>query len=466
MQPFEKITEYSQAVCRQIRWKKARPAVAREITGHLLDQKAAYMREGAQEDAAAEKAIAQMGDPIEVGAQLDRIHRPRPQWGMLLLTLLLVAAGACLRFFLTEDGVRHISGRQFWALVLGLAALAATYLGDFTLIGKYPKATYYGVLTMVGLVLMLGWAHAHYSFPTGRLFWTLAPYISLLFPLAFAAMVYTQRGRGTIGVLLCGVSILPFLLVCLVIPNLIGFLMTAISGLVLLFAVIERGWFGPQKLRNHLLVALPTAAIVLAAALNLSAYHAQRLAALLHPETDPLGSGYITVTTRNLLAQAKLLGAGTLPQQYIGMERFPLPGTATDSFLTYLIFRLGWLPFAALMLVFGLFIAWGFVKCFRQKSELGFLVSVSVLLTFTYQVVNYVRFNLGIPLSAPLSLPLVSYGNTALVVNLGLIGLMLSVFRSGETAEDTQPRHHGVPRLSLPLIQWRDKKLIIDFGGR
>ena len=38
-------------------------------------------------------SIAPMGDPVEVGTQLDRVHRPAPQWGMLALVGLLLCSG-------------------------------------------------------------------------------------------------------------------------------------------------------------------------------------------------------------------------------------------------------------------------------------------------------------------------------------------------------------------------------------
>ena len=47
--------------------------------------------------------MEEMGDPISVGAELDRIHRPKPQWGLLTLTVLLALAGAVLRVVLTAD---------------------------------------------------------------------------------------------------------------------------------------------------------------------------------------------------------------------------------------------------------------------------------------------------------------------------------------------------------------------------
>lgn len=70
----------------------------------------------------------------------------------------------------------------------------------------------------------------------------------------------------------------------------------------------------------------------------------------------------------------------------------------------------------------------------------------------------YVVFNLGFQLISPLSLPLISYGNTATVINLGLIGLMLSVFRTGDMVKG-----EGGPCKNNKLFSWNNGKLTIDF---
>ncbi|MNC07758.1 hypothetical protein D3C75_553140 [compost metagenome] len=90
---------------------------------------------------------------------------------------------------------------------------------------------------------------------------------------------------------------------------------------------------------------------------------------------------------------------------------------------------------------------------------MGQLVSGSALLTFTFQSIHYIIYNLGILLLAPLSLPLLSYGLVGLVVNMVLIGLMLSVFRNGSAVRDR--KLPSSPR--QPFISWQDHKLVIDF---
>lgn len=124
----DRISAFVEAVGAEIRWKKARPLLTEEIRTHLLDQRDACVAQGMAEDEAQAEAVRQMGDPVALGADLDRVHRPRPQWGLLALALVLAAAGAFLRFSLTAD-VPYVSlqDRQMDLLggLMGAAALAA-----------------------------------------------------------------------------------------------------------------------------------------------------------------------------------------------------------------------------------------------------------------------------------------------------------------------------------------------------
>ena len=107
--PFpEPFREYVENVCGQIRWKKVRPAVAEELEAHLDDQRQALMEEGASEEEAVKETLRQMGDPVSTGAQLDRVHRPKPQWAMLAAVGLLLVMGFC--FSLAANLLRGVEG--------------------------------------------------------------------------------------------------------------------------------------------------------------------------------------------------------------------------------------------------------------------------------------------------------------------------------------------------------------------
>ncbi len=461
MPPIEKLREYTNTVCSQIRWKKAREAVSEEIHSHLMDQRETYIQEGTTEDTATEQAIADMGDPVAVGTQLDRVHRPKPQWGMLGLILVMVAVGIILQALVQNDVVTRFRtpimvGYQFKFALIGLGVLAIAYIIDFSVIGKYPKTTYIAILCLFLISLFLS------PLRGGAPYY--ATYCSLLFPLAISSMVYAMRGEGYWGITVCvGAILFPAALAWMV-PTVAGFVLTVICGMVILGIAISKNWFQINKLRSYLWAYLPFlgATLLFAYMVLRNPYNVERLRNFLHPELDPRGGGYVALVMRSLLENAQLWGSGTMPQQFAERQSFPLPSIHSDLMLTYLIFRLGWLPFGLIVALLVLFIIHSFRQCWRQKSVLGQLVSYSVLLTFTLQTVHYITYNTGILLFAPLSLPLITYGLGGMVVNMGLLGLMLSVFRNGSAARDRM-LSSSAPR---PFIRWRKRKLVIDFGRK
>lgn len=147
MQQPNKITEYLEVVRQQIRWKKAQSPVLEEINNHITDQKNAFVSEGLNEEVATDKAIAEMGDPIVVGEQLDRAHRPRPDWPLFVITATMLLLGLAIQFFVGPNilnGAGMFEKQIVWAGIAILVMFAAYFL-DFTIIGKYPKLMFLGL---------------------------------------------------------------------------------------------------------------------------------------------------------------------------------------------------------------------------------------------------------------------------------------------------------------------------------
>ena len=109
IQPFN---EFCDRVCLMIRWKAARGPVAEELAAHLEDHAAALEAQGISPDVAAQQAVAAMGDPYALGAELDRAHPPTlPRLSRVLLALgLLILAAALVLGFRQHTGLPALSG--------------------------------------------------------------------------------------------------------------------------------------------------------------------------------------------------------------------------------------------------------------------------------------------------------------------------------------------------------------------
>ncbi|MDR1157578.1 MAG: FtsW/RodA/SpoVE family cell cycle protein [Oscillospiraceae bacterium] len=456
MQPHEKIKSYVHLVCEQIRWKKAHPRIHQEMENHIVDQRDAFMTLGLDEEAATDKAIANTGDAAMIGAQLDRTHRPKPQWGMFAATAVLLTFGLLVRLFVfnDEDRVGLISVRLFFTGV-GMAGMFIAYLADFSLLGKYPKTIYFSI-TAFSLVLL-------FLSPELNRGLYYAQYAALLFPLACALAIFAARNKGYIGIALCGLAFVLPGLVLITARAITGFLHFAIVGMVVFGAAVWKNWFSIKRFHGFLLVLASVVLLAIVLTANMNDYHWKRFAAALHPSADPYGMGYWAMMTQELLRGAKWFGQGRISEAYMAGLMEPSAAFYTDSLLTALISLVGWIAFAIVVGVILFFVLKGFAHCFKQKSSLGFFVSLSIMLTFSVQVISYALFNLGIQFVSPISLPLISYSNTATVINLVLIGFMLSVFRTGDIVTDGESRTLSARN---KYITWEGGKLTIHFKAQ
>jgi cell division protein FtsW (lipid II flippase) len=453
MLSLDRINEYVNVVCHQIRWKKAHFRISEEMQNHIIDGRDSYIAQGLDESTATEKALADTGDATEIGTQLDRIHRPKPQWGMFVATAILLILGLLVRLFVfrDEDRIGLISIRLIYTGI-GVAGMIAAYFTDFTIIGKYPKTIYFGVISISLAMLLFS--------PTlnGRSYY--AQYIILLFPLAFSAIIFATRNKGYLGILLCGLAFALPGFISLYVPSVSGFLLFAIVGATVLGIAICKNWFNTKRVYSFLLMLAPVALLAIVFFINMTPYRWNRLAVAFNPFIDPNGVGYMGVMVRKLLSGATFFGRGNIPSEYLVGLTEPHQIFYTDLLLTALISLLGWITFASILSGLLFFIAKGFILCFRQKSSLGLFVSTAIMMTFCMQVISYIAFNLGFQFASPISLPLISYGNTATIINLVLIGFMLSVFRTGDVVADGK-----IPTITKlnRFISWNDGKLTINF---
>jgi len=440
----DKINEYVNVLCQQIRWKKARRRVAEEMTAHILDGRDSYIEQGLDEQTATTQAITDTGDATMLGANFDRIHRPKPQWGMLAGVAVLLAIGIIVSLLLPTRPIPRYDGllqRRLIFTTIGIVVMFGTYFMDFAIFGKYPKIIFFGVISFPTVQLLLspfGIFSRHgaaFSISPSMDPFAINLAFTLVFPLAFAAIVFALRSKGIIGVVISVLAYGWFAVIAGAVVFGAGLFHFWIVGFAILLIAILKNWFGVNKVVGVLLPVIPFATLGAWAG---GGAGIMRWRTAFNPLSDPLGIGFVGNMTRQLLSNARWLGAGSIQMrdQTFYYAHYVLPEATSNSLLTSIIFRYGWLPFIAIICVLFAFMAIGFRRCFKQRSALGLLVSFAVMATFSLQVVTFVAFNLGFTLTQ-ITLPLISPGNAAMVVNLGLVGFMLSVFRTGNVIVDS-----------------------------
>lgn len=433
----ETIQAYLEAVREQIRWKRARPVLIRELGQHLEDQRDAFVQEGKSPEEAERLAVRDMGDPVAVGTELDAVHRPRPQWGLLGLTIALAAAGAVLRLIFRQPYVREIlvASRALASLGLGTAIMLGMYFLDISRLVRHARIVYIAALAAGAATLPITAAQ-------GVAYYT--QYILLLYPIAYAFWLYSWRNSGWKGVFLSILGGLPLALICSVVPSMTGLSLLLLSGLALTLWAARGDWFGVGRWKGVCAVLILTfgglAYLLIKGYLN---SFFLRLMIALRPELEKEHRGYMGwmlkmfwedvpslrrvsgEASMSVNAGARVFGAGQ-EMRPIDFSHDFLPASMAVAW--------GWVPLLLLVAALAGLLLWLLVKGLRQSYLPGRLVVLAVVLTLGLEALFSVALNLGFVLFSA-SMPLV-VGNFQTVIDMALIGLALSVFRGDSIARE------------------------------
>ena len=407
----ECVNEYLETVGGQIRWRRARRLLLRELSDHIADQAAAFEAEGRSPEEALAGAVAEMGEPEAVGRELDRLHRPRNRWGLAITVAALFAAGVLLQLFaagLMGDAKDvFYFRRQVLGLLLAAGVLTGLWFSDYTLLLRRKWAPAAALLLLCLGPILCTPLLPFYSYHG----YQRALYPTLLLPVPYAALVVSLRGRGTRAVLLCGGLALPLPIWAFVAVSSTGYLVTLASMLLVLLAAVGLGWFRGKRRWNLLAALGPALAIPLYFLRHLE-HAARRIDAFLGPDLF-----------------YERLRMGELPSLFVGSSPELLLAEAAQG--------LGrWVFWAAAGLIV-LFAALLLRRIRALHSRTGKLLALSAFLPLFLQAAIYWLYNLGWWPLGVLSLPFLSYGVFFLLVDAALAGVLLSVFRMDALVRDT-----------------------------
>lgn len=425
--------KYIKTLLEQIRCKKAWAMIEEEIRNHILDQAEANRMEGMEEKEALAAAVRDMGDPVEAGVALDRIHRPRMAWGMLALigaiSLLSIFAqwmlGKADSSLGQEYGIRHAAG-----VAAGCQVMLAVYRIDYSYIGKYAKriglAFCIFVFLLVGCLGMeINGARAWISFGGLRVS---VIFLMYLFIPIYGALVYQYRGMGWKGLGKCFGWMLPPVLAAWKIPCMSLALALFLMMSIMLSIAICRGWF--LACGKKIVAAYWTLAAVLPVCFFLSVgmghlpwYQQERIKAFLGMESSY--ADYAGGLAAEYIKGSRLIGGSG--REIINTSW--LPELGSDYILVFLVAYCG----IAVALAAGLLILAIAAKtihiAFGQKNQLGMMMGCGCGLVFELMTLIGVLRNFGLIPATQIFFPFLSGSRTGIIVSYILAGIILSIYR-------------------------------------
>lgn len=171
--------------------------------------------------------------------------------------------------------------------------------------------------------------------------------------------------------------------------------------------------------------------------LSLTSYRFQRIISFLHPFAHSGGSAYQVIQGWTGIAAGGWFGRGFgMSIEKTGYLPFP----QTDFIFPVFVEEWGFVGAIAMLIVFGVLIWRGFQVARHASDRFSALLAVGLTGMITIPTIINLGAVTGLMPVTGIPLPFISYGGTALVVNLGAMGMLLSISRHtmGEEIESDQ----------------------------
>ena len=151
------IKEFLDSVCDEIRYKPIRKDIAEELSLHIEEGKMNYVEEGLSEEEAEERAVSNMGDAEEIGKKLNKIHRPKLDWILLVLVAILIGFGFLIIFIrATREQDTYSIERAIKFVSIGIIASVVVYFMDYRKSSKYCMHFYIISSLLLILTIIIG----------------------------------------------------------------------------------------------------------------------------------------------------------------------------------------------------------------------------------------------------------------------------------------------------------------------
>ncbi len=351
-------------------------------------------------------------------------------WCFLGIVAAIVSIGILSIFSVTNSG----SSTKFpiymkqttWVVVGTLAFLVAAGV-DYHKFAKLSYLMYGGGLILLILVLIMGKTSrgSQRWIPLGPLMFQPSEFIKIPLMLTLAAYYGAASREGWLRRLIIpALIVLPGFLLILKQPDLgssLGFL--AIFLVIVLTVGMKSKAFGFILLAALMIFPFAWGGVWG----SLHGYQQDRILSFVDPSSDLGGKGYHGLQSRIAIGSGELLGKG-LHGGTQTQFKF-LPEGHTDFVFAVFAEEWGFIGSLVLLSLYVIVLLMGLEIAFKAKDITGSLLAVGVVAMLGFGIIVNIAMTSGLAPIVGIPLPLMSYGGSAMVVNLTALGLLLNVKR-------------------------------------
>lgn len=383
--------------------------IEKELEDHMEDQKKDFLASGMTEKEAEAAAVMEMGDPVAVGVDMDRIHRPKMAWGLILLTGALYLAGMIFRYLLYDRSGLGIYIANSWVYyVLAFVVMIGVCYVDYSRIGEKARELTVGLFLILMAGIWFGGTVVNGSFGWisvgGMMILNVRVLVYLFLPL-YGAILYRYRGQGYEVIWKAAAWMLPAVVVVFYANSLMLALLLCVFSMVI-FLLLYAGmvWkFGAVYQKERLQMLLPP--------------YGEEISAVMEP-------------LRSAAANSHMVGSSA--QAMKGLEMYG----DRDFLFTYILSFCGILTAVLFISLIAVLLFYLLKHTLRQRNQAGRIMGLGCTVVLVGRLVIYLLGNLGLQPYGDGYCPFLSTGGSSAVVTGILLGLLFSIYRYQNIAKE------------------------------
>jgi len=355
--------------------------------------------------------------------------------GALLLVGLVMVASASIGISDHESGNPFFYfQRQLLFVLLGLVAAFVAMAIPTTVWDRHSKLLMAGAFVLLVLVLLPGIGHE----VNGSRRWVrlgfmnfqvseLARVMLLTYLASYAVRRSEELGTSFQGFMKPVAVLFVAAVLLLLEPDFGAATVLMATGLAVLFLAGVR--------LHHLLVPVVGGVGAMALLAVTSSYRMRRLTAFRNPWEDPFDSGFQLVQSLIAIGRGEWLGVGLGASV---QKLFYLPEAHTDFVFAVLAEEFGFLGVCVVIGLFAVLVGRA-LAISRRAAEAGLqfqsYLAASIGIWLGLQAFVNIGVNMGLLPTKGLTLPLLSYGGSSMLVTLGVLGLLLRINHETQAAD-------------------------------
>lgn len=402
----ENIIKYLESVCLKIKSKRAHNQIKEELYAHIEEKKKDYIKCGDSEEIAEEKALRDMGSSDILGEELNKVHKEKFNYRILITVAFLIITGIITMYSLRGNAYNYLGNEYFFInkmiiyTTLGIGAFLLISFFDYRKI-KNKSAHLYILSIALFMVLLLfnspindikGWISIG---PVTVNIRDLAVNIFLISLVGIFKDIKWDTKKGMIYGLILSFIPLGFLMILNYSLGVAIIYTVTLSFLLYISTKNRKLTFG---LMFIFIIAL----------------------VLIYSENNY--DNYLHNIIKELLDSSVFIGQGT------GVDVSIIPNNNSDCIIASLIYSFGW-AFGVLVLCLVLFLIIYMFKISGKICDIyGKRLIIVISTIFACQYALGFLYNFGILNFYSVSIPFISYGGSNIIISFLGIGIIMNIY--------------------------------------